>query len=69
MLVAHTLRLGLASQEAARSLEAALEAQPDIAAAFNLVLCAFAGGDTDAARRAYTILLQVPATFVIGPLH
>jgi hypothetical protein len=47
------------AQEAARSLEAALEERPSAAVAFNLVLCIFAGGDTDATRRAFTILLQV----------
>lgn len=46
-------------QEAARSLEAALEVRPGVEAAFNLVLCAFAGGDPDSTRRAYTFLLQV----------
>ena len=50
------------AQEAAHGLEAALEVRPSVEAAFDLVLCAFAGGDPEVTRRAFAFLLQAPGT-------
>ena len=52
-------RLPPPPQEASHALEAALQLAPSTQTAFNLVLCAFATGDAERTRRAFSILVQV----------